>query len=78
MMLDMWPRQRANAKRKRLSQREREYRERVRKNKTRAAVKASNARISEERASRVNQREDNRQLIAANRAVQIEAARRRK
>lgn len=78
MMLDVWPRQRANVTRKRKSQDEVELRQRVRKNKTIAAVKASNARIASDRAERAKQRRANADLIRRNHAEDVENAKRRK
>lgn len=80
---DVWPKQRANVTRKRISAEERAYRARVRRNKTAAAVKASNARISEERATRAKQRTANAAIILRNSRedrtrLQITAARRKK
>lgn len=63
---DIWPKQRANVQRKKLSQAEREYRQKVRKNKTKAAVRGSNARISAERKERAKQRAANAALIKKN------------
>lgn len=78
MLLDVWPRQRANVKRKRLSNAEREYRARVRKNKTAAAVKASNARVAAERSLLAEQRRANAGLIRKNQAKDLARARRTK
>lgn len=65
---DIWPKQRANVKRKGLSDEEREYRARVRRNKTRAAVTASNARISADRTERAKQRRKNAEITRQNEA----------
>lgn len=67
MWHDVWPKQRANVTRKRVSEEERAYRARVRRNKTTAAVKASNLRISADRAVRAKQRADNAAIIQKNR-----------
>lgn len=63
---DIWPKQRANVQRKKLSDADREYRQNVRKNKTKAAVKASNARISAERKEKAKRRVANAELIRKN------------
>lgn len=78
MLLDIWPKQRANVKRRRLSKAEREYRARVRKNKTAAAVKASNDHIKADRADRAEQRRANVELTRKNHAEDIVKARRPK
>lgn len=65
---EVWPKQRANVTRKRMSADERAYRARVRRNKTTAAVKASNARISADRTVRAKQRADNAAIIRQNRS----------
>ena len=64
---EVWPKQRANVTRKRISPEERAYRARVRANKTKAAVAVSNRRISEHRATtKAEQRLKNKSIIAAN------------
>lgn len=63
---DVWPKQRANAKRKKQAKADLDYRARVRRNKTRSAVKASNARKTEERAKRAQKRAQNKIIILQN------------
>lgn len=70
----MWPKQRANAKRKGARRRARELAQRVAKNKATAAAERRKERERAQRAGRVELREANAELIAAN--VAIERARR--
>lgn len=64
---DIWPKQRANVKRKQLSHAEREYRARVRRNKGTAASKAQNARVSSLRATTLrDKRIENKRIIERN------------
>lgn len=63
---EIWPKQRANARRKKITEQEREYRKKVRKNKTKAALKASNDRLKKERAERAKARALNAARIRNN------------
>jgi hypothetical protein len=71
---DIWPKQRANATRRRRSPEDQAYGARVRANKTRAATKRSNERISAERTTvKREQRLRNKAVIAQNEATIADA-----
>lgn len=63
---ELWPKQRTNARKKTISDAERQLRAKVRKNKQKAAIAASNARIASERALRAEQRRKNDKIILEN------------